>query len=199
MNILIHLLMAVEAIVCLMLIGIILIQKSKGQGLGVSFGGGAAESVFGGQMGNVLTRTTVILAVAFLANTTLLAVLKPRGQSADVADRFQAEAPAAEAPAAAPTDVDLDAALDPTTAEPVDLDAALAPAVEAAPAAPAAEAPAAPAVEAPAAPAAEAPAAPAVEAPAAPAVEAPAAPAAETAPAAPAEAPAAPAETPAAE
>ena len=160
MNILIHLLMAVEAIVCLMLIGIILIQKSKGQGLGVSFGGGAAESVFGGQMGNVLTRTTVILAVAFLANTTLLAVLKPRGQSADVADRFQAEAPAAEAPAAAPTDVDLDAALDPTTAEPVDLDAALAPAVEA-PAAPAAEAPAAPAAEtAPAAPA-EAPAAPA--------------------------------------
>ena len=168
MNILIHLLMAVEAIVCLMLIGIILIQKSKGQGLGVSFGGGAAESVFGGQMGNVLTRTTVILAVAFLANTTLLAVLKPRGQSADVADRFQAEAPAAEAPAAAPTDVDLDAALDPTTAEPVDLDAALAPAAEAAPAAPAVEAPAAPAAEA-----------------------APAAPAAEAAPAAPAETPAA--------
>ena len=77
MDILIRLLIALEIIVCLMLIGIILIQKSKGRGLGLSFGGGAAETVFGGQMGNVLTRTTVILAVIFLLNTTLLAVLRP--------------------------------------------------------------------------------------------------------------------------
>ena len=83
-NILIRVLMALEVIVCLMLIGIILIQKSKGQGLGLSFGGGAAESVFGGQMGNVLTRTTVILAIVFLVNTTVLAILKPQGASADV-------------------------------------------------------------------------------------------------------------------
>ena len=81
MDILIRLLIALEIIVCLMLIGIILIQKSKGRGLGLSFGGGAAETVFGGQMGNVLTRTTVILAVLFLLNTTLLAVLRP-GSSA---------------------------------------------------------------------------------------------------------------------
>ena len=97
MNILIHFLLAVEAVVCLMLIGIILIQKSKGQGLGLSFGSGAAESVFGGQMGNVLTRTTVILAIVFLVNTTLLAILKPQGaRSADVTERF-AQAAAAEA------------------------------------------------------------------------------------------------------
>ena len=81
MDILIRLLIALEIIVCLMLIGIILIQKSKGRGLGLSFGGGAAETVFGGQMGNVLTRTTVILAVVFLVNTTLLAVLRPGSTS----------------------------------------------------------------------------------------------------------------------
>ena len=105
MNILIHFLLAVEAVVCLMLIGIILIQKSKGQGLGLSFGSGAAESVFGGQMGNVLTRTTVILAIAFLVNTTLLAILKPQGTvSADVTERFAEEAAEAAAPPAAAAD-----------------------------------------------------------------------------------------------
>ena len=111
MNILIHFLLAVEAVVCLMLIGIILIQKSKGQGLGLSFGSGAAESVFGGQMGNVLTRTTVILAIVFLVNTTLLAVLKPRGVvSADVTERFAQEEAAAPAVAEATETIQVPAA-----------------------------------------------------------------------------------------
>ena len=115
-NILIRVLMALEVVVCLMLIGIILIQKSKGQGLGLSFGGGAAESVFGGQMGNVLTRTTVILAIVFLVNTTILAILKPQGASADVTERFAQEAAAAPAAAAADaipaaTDEEMQAAL----------------------------------------------------------------------------------------
>ena len=40
-------------------------------------------------MGNVLTRTTVILAIVFLVNTTVLAILKPQGSvSADVTERF---------------------------------------------------------------------------------------------------------------
>ena len=167
-DILIRLLMALEAVVCLMLIGIILIQRSKGQGMGLSFGGGAAEAVFGGQMGNVLTRTTVILAVVFLANTTVLAILKPKGVSADVTDRFDAPAPD---PVSAVTP---DVPAVPTGEEAVsDILDVPAPAAPEAPAAPAAEAPAA-APEAPAAPAAEAPAA-APEAPAAPAAEAPAA------------------------
>ena len=63
MNILIHFLLAVEAVVCLMLIGIILIQKSKGQGLGLSFGSGAAESVFGGQMGKIAAVNVIGLFV----------------------------------------------------------------------------------------------------------------------------------------
>ena len=112
MDILIRLLIALEIIVCLMLIGIILIQKSKGRGLGLSFGGGAAETVFGGQMGNVLTRTTVILAVVFLVNTTLLAVLRPGSTSkseslveqalAQQQAAAQPEAPDAPAPIATP-------------------------------------------------------------------------------------------------
>ena len=76
--ILFKILMALEFLVCLMLIGIILIQRSKGQGAGLSFGGGA-EAIFGAHMGNVLTRFTVILGIVFLVNTTVLAVWRPAG------------------------------------------------------------------------------------------------------------------------
>ena len=188
LNILIRLLMAFEAIVCLMLIGVILIQRSKGRGMGISFGGGSTEAVFGAQMGNVLTRTTVILAAIFLFNTTLLAILKPHGTSGDLTETHQIEKKA-DAPVESPANQ-----TDPISSDVIAdvLSTSSAPAAEA-PAAPVAEAPAAPAAEAPAAPAAEAPVAPAAEAPAAPAVEAPAAPAAEAPVAPAAEAPAAPA------
>ena len=82
MNIIISMLTILEAVICFLLIGIILIQRSKGQGLGMSFGGGAGEAVFGAQMGNVLTRTTVILGVAFIVNTLLLTILPLMGRSA---------------------------------------------------------------------------------------------------------------------
>ncbi|MGN0843800.1 MAG: preprotein translocase subunit SecG [Kiritimatiellia bacterium] len=175
MNILIRLLMAFEAIVCLMLIGIILIQRSKGRGMGISFGGGSTEAVFGAQMGNVLTRSTVILAIIFLVNTTILAILKPHGTSGDITESHRIEKKA-ETPIAVPTTepapVSPDAIAD-VLATPVEtpVDATVTPA------APAAEAPApAPAAPAPG-PATEAPApAPAAEAPA-PATPAPVAPA----------------------
>ena len=151
-DILIRILMGLEAVVCLMLIGIVLIQRSKGQGVGLSFGGGA-EAVFGAQMGNVLTRTTVILAAIFIVNTTLLVVLRPKGRSASVAERIAPAAAAAPVEAASPTD-EAAAALELMNAEtPVAPDA---PAVEI----PDAPAPGAPAVVVPAAaPAAAAPAA----------------------------------------
>ena len=50
--------------VSLLLIGVILLQRNKGAGAGVSFGMG--EAVFGADMGNVLTRTTIVLGVIFL-------------------------------------------------------------------------------------------------------------------------------------
>ncbi len=93
MDILIRFLMVFEAIVCLLLIGIVLLQRSKGGGAGLSFGGGA-EAVFGAQVGNVLTRATVVLAVLFLANTTLLTVLRPQNRQArSVTERRAARSP----------------------------------------------------------------------------------------------------------
>ena len=99
MDIVIRILMGLEFIICILLIGIVLIQRSKGQGVGLSFGGGA-EAIFGAQMGNVLTRTTVILGVLFVANTTLLAVLKPTQSTKSVAETSAASVAVPQSPVA---------------------------------------------------------------------------------------------------
>ncbi|MFW6151795.1 MAG: preprotein translocase subunit SecG [Verrucomicrobiota bacterium] len=75
-------LITIEVISSILLIGVILIQKSKSQGMGMAFGGSVGESIFGAQMGNVLTKTTVILAIIFFANTTLLAMMYTSGREA---------------------------------------------------------------------------------------------------------------------
>lgn len=74
MNILIVFLATLDVVVAAILIGLILIQQSKGAGLGTSFGG-AAESVFGGQAVNHLSKATVWLTSTFFVVTLLLAIL----------------------------------------------------------------------------------------------------------------------------
>ena len=54
MQILIGFLYVIEVIVCLLLATVVMLQKPKEGGLGVSFGGGMGEALFGAQMGNVL-------------------------------------------------------------------------------------------------------------------------------------------------
>lgn len=71
-NIIKILLTIVEVAVSLLLVTAILIQKSKTQGAGLAFGSGMGETLFGGQIGNVMTKVTVVLAVIFLVNTTVL-------------------------------------------------------------------------------------------------------------------------------
>jgi len=65
----------VEVLCCLLLIGLVLLQKSKSEGLGLAFGAGAGESLFGARAGNVLSRATVVLGIIFMANTLLLGML----------------------------------------------------------------------------------------------------------------------------
>ncbi len=91
----------VQVVVGFMLIGIILLQKSKSQGMGTAFGGGMGESLFGSQVGNVLTKVTVVLAFIFLLNSTMLAFMKSSGRPADVSvtDRTKDVAPAPPAQA----------------------------------------------------------------------------------------------------
>ncbi|HEY5621964.1 MAG TPA: preprotein translocase subunit SecG [Pontiella sp.] len=60
---------------CLLLIGLILLQKSKSEGLGLAFGAGAGESLFGARAGNVLSKATVVLGAVFMASALVLGVL----------------------------------------------------------------------------------------------------------------------------
>ena len=102
MNIVFYLLLLVEITVSFLLIGVILIQKPKAQGAGLAFGAGMGESIFGSQMGNVLTRATVVLAIAFLINTTALVMLGGRRTDDSVFDRVAAPVASGPAPSSQP-------------------------------------------------------------------------------------------------
>ncbi len=166
MEILRGLLVVVEALIGILVIGIVLLQKSREQGMGLAFGSGFGESIFGSRAGNVLTRGTVWLGAAFMINTVLLAVLfagRERGLM-EKAEGARGEAPAATAPQtpgaqpAVPGGAPV-----PVPAAAPDAAAPTVPVtVPVSPATPPAAAPAAPApVPAPAAPAPAAPPAPA--------------------------------------
>lgn len=98
LTILITLLVVVEVLCSLLLVGVILLQKTKGQGVGLAFGGAMGETLFGAHAGNVLTKATVILGVVFLVNTTLLAMLGVRRTSTSVTDRISVTPPAPAQP-----------------------------------------------------------------------------------------------------
>lgn len=108
MSIVISLLLIVEVLSAFLLIVVILAQKSKDQGLGMAFGSGMGESLFGSRAGNVLTRMTITLAAVFMLTTIVLGILFARGATGtgsvmDKADKQMPVAPAAPAaPAAAP-------------------------------------------------------------------------------------------------
>ena len=92
-------LIMVEVISGLLLIGAVLIQKTRSQGMGMAFGSGMGESLFGAGVGNVLTKITVVLAIVFLANTTLLALIQSGKVEASVTEGID---PAPAAPIATP-------------------------------------------------------------------------------------------------
>lgn len=104
MSILISLLLIVEVLSAFLLVVVILAQKSKDQGLGMAFGSGMGESLFGSRAGNVLTRMTITLAAVFMLTTIVLGILfaKNKGSSStgSVMDKAGAQAPVA--PIAAP-------------------------------------------------------------------------------------------------
>lgn len=129
-------------LVCLLVVLIILMQRpSANAGMGSALGGGAAESVFGGESANVLSKmTTTLTVILFILSFGLYLGFVAREKKAATAIAPAAvtatkpatpEAPAATTPAA--TSVTTPAATTP-----------------AAPAAKAPEAPKAPAVPAPA-------------------------------------------------
>ena len=75
MSILINFLLGIYALVALLMIFVILMQRPKSEGLGAAFGGGVTENLFGAQTTNVLTKFTTWLAGFFLILTFALSIL----------------------------------------------------------------------------------------------------------------------------
>lgn len=63
-------------LVCFILIGVVLLQRGKGQDLGASLGGGSANTIFGSRgAGNFLTRITTASAIIFMGTSLTLSYL----------------------------------------------------------------------------------------------------------------------------
>ena len=97
-------LLAVEVIAGLLLIAAILLQRTKDQGLGLAFGSGMGEALFGARTGNVLTKVTIILAVVFFLDSVILArIFSAAGGTGSVLDGVSVPtAPVAPGGGAAP-------------------------------------------------------------------------------------------------
>lgn len=74
-NALINTLLVFYVLVCLFMILVVLMQRSKQEGLGAAFGGGFTDSVWGAQTSQVLVKTTVWLAALFFILSISLARL----------------------------------------------------------------------------------------------------------------------------
>ena len=77
--------LVIHLLITLALIGVILIQRSEGGGLGIGGGGGGLGqfmSVRG--TANLLTRTTAVLAAAFMVTSIVLAILAGTGTGPSV-------------------------------------------------------------------------------------------------------------------
>jgi preprotein translocase subunit SecG len=63
-------------IICVLLIAVVLLQKSKGDGLSGAFGGGGALTASFGNRGaaTMLSKATSVLAILFMSTSFLLAI-----------------------------------------------------------------------------------------------------------------------------
>lgn len=90
-----NVILVVHLVLALLLIGVVLLQRSEGGGLGMG-GGGGGGVMTGRQAANALTKLTWIFAIGFLATSITLTVFSARaGKEASVVDTTPAEAPAA--------------------------------------------------------------------------------------------------------
>jgi len=98
-------LVIVHVLVALMLIGVVLIQKGQGAEMGVSFGGGGAQTLFGSRgSGSFLGKLTGGLAAVFMLTSLSLAFFAQQ-QAGSVVERSAVE----QSTPAAPQDTGIDA------------------------------------------------------------------------------------------
>ncbi|MDO5622208.1 MAG: preprotein translocase subunit SecG [Paracoccus sp. (in: a-proteobacteria)] len=90
--------LTVHLILALLLIGVVLLQRSEGGGLGMGGGGNTGGVMSGRQAANALSRLTWIFAAAFIVTSLVLTVMAARNSStSSVMD--QIGVPASQQPA----------------------------------------------------------------------------------------------------
>ena len=95
-------LLTLHLFVTLALIGVVLIQRSEGGGLGIGTAQGMGSFMSGRGTANLLTRTTAILGTLFFALSLLLAILN-KGTSGPERSLLDVPTPPASTAPAAPT------------------------------------------------------------------------------------------------
>lgn len=76
-----NVLLVVHLIIAVLLIGLILLQRSEGGALGIGGSGGGGGNLFSARgVGNGLTRGTAILAVCFFVTSIALTMLSTHGK-----------------------------------------------------------------------------------------------------------------------
>jgi preprotein translocase subunit SecG len=102
MTLFINLLLVLEALVALLMMLVILMQRPKSEGLGAAFGGGVTENIFGAQTTNVLTTITTWLASIFFIIILALSMLYAHRGAPNSALRRELMKTSGPAKAAAP-------------------------------------------------------------------------------------------------
>lgn len=83
-------LLVLFVIICIILILLVVIQDENSQGLGGIFGG-ASDTTFGAQSGNILTKLTYIVGAAFIVLAFGLGFVNRSTESSNLLDSVQDE------------------------------------------------------------------------------------------------------------
>lgn len=131
-------LLVIHMLLALALIGLVLVQRSENDGMGLGGGGGAGSLLSGRATANLLTRSTAILAAAFMLTSLILAKLVTDEHHTSIVDTIavqqEGDAPAPQVPNAMDGAENTGAPID--AADQVPAEGAAVPAVPAEPAAP---------------------------------------------------------------
>ena len=92
-----QILLVIHLIVAIVLIGLVMLQRSEGGALGI--GGGSGNLFSSRGVGNTLTRATAILAACFFATSIALTMLSNQKGGGSIVDQVQTQPAPAPAPA----------------------------------------------------------------------------------------------------
>jgi preprotein translocase subunit SecG len=93
-------LLLIHLFIAIVLVGVVLVQRSEGGALGIGGGGGGLMSTRGSA--NLLTRATAVLAACFIVTSLLLAILAGTGKPKQSILEAPSSAPTAPATPAGP-------------------------------------------------------------------------------------------------